>query len=291
MSLYSDLSFVHALGDGGARAATRVVVIHATDNTASASAEANYARIRPDKTSAHFYADDSTVIQALDTSRIAYGCLYHGNRISVQFELCGRSNQISDATMRRAAPIVARVCHEFGVPIRTVNGAGVRAGVMGICGHDAITAAFPEDGGDHTDPGSAFPWATFLSYMADPPPPSTTGDDDMPNGELPSGFGIAETNAWIDQKNAVAVPLPAVGSGAGQWGGAWLYLAGAGAATVRYGCFPGGQWADASVTLTNTVGPLALPGGTTQLLIARKRTAADDAADSTPVRWHVQYAA
>lgn len=165
MSLYSDLPFLHALGDGGPRASNQVVVIHATDNTASAWNEAQYATHRTDKTSAHFYVDDGQSVQALDTSRIAYGCLYHGNHISVQFELCGLSNRISDATMRRAAPIVARVCREFRIPVRKVSPDQVRGGVQGICGHDTITAAFPEDNGDHTDPGGSFPWATFLGYV------------------------------------------------------------------------------------------------------------------------------
>lgn len=174
MSIYSDLPFAHALGDGGLRPASQVVVIHATDNTASAAAEASYARTRPDKTSAHFYVDDGQVIQALDTTHEAYGCLYHGNRISVQFELCGRSNALSDATLRRAAPVVARVCREFGIPVRHLSADQVRAGVMGICGHDAITLAFPEDHGDHTDPGALFPWDRFISYVNGIP--ATTGD-------------------------------------------------------------------------------------------------------------------
>jgi hypothetical protein len=174
VSLYSDLPFVHALGDGGLRPASQVVCIHATDNTADAGAEAGYARVRPDKTSAHFYVDDSHAIQALDTSHEAYGCLYHGNRISVQFELCGRSNALSDATLRRAAPVVQRVCREFGIPVRRLSADQVRAGAMGICGHDAITLAFPEDHGDHTDPGAAFPWDRFISYVNGIP--ATTGD-------------------------------------------------------------------------------------------------------------------
>lgn len=199
MSVYPDLPFVHALGDGGARSVSQVVVIHATDNTAGASAEANYARTRPDKTSAHFYVDDGAVIQALDTGRIAYGCLYHGNHISVQFELCGRSNQISDATMRRAAPVVARVCREFGIPIRTVDAAGVRSGVKGICGHDAITAAFPEDNGDHTDPGGAFPWATFISYV--------TGGPDMEEFERKAGNADVQANAILNDYDTVTIKL------------------------------------------------------------------------------------
>jgi hypothetical protein len=185
VTIYSDLPYVHALGDGGVRPATTCVVIHATDNTASASAEASYARTRPDKTSAHFYVDDRQVIQALDTSHIAYGCLYHGNRISIQFELCGLSNHVSDAVMRKAAATVARVCRDNGIPVRKVGASDVRNGVKGICGHGDITAAFPEDHGDHTDPGSQFPWSTFIGYVQ--------GDDAVGINEYAYN---ADANAW-----------------------------------------------------------------------------------------------
>src|SRR5438034_11628010 len=95
--------------------------MHATDNSASALAEATYAIDRPDKTSAHFYNDENNVIQAIDTSHIAYGCLYHGNHISIQFEMVGASNHISDATMRKVATIVARVCKDWGIPVRKIG--------------------------------------------------------------------------------------------------------------------------------------------------------------------------
>lgn len=161
----SDLSYLHAAGDGGLRPRTQLIVIHATDNTAAASAEASYATRRPDKTSAHFYVDDNAAFRALPLGNIAYGCLYHGNQISVQLELCGRSNAITDATMRRAAGIVAELCQQYGLPAVKVSAAQVRNGSKGVCGHVDITAAFPEDGGDHTDPGLKFDWAKFIGYI------------------------------------------------------------------------------------------------------------------------------
>lgn len=162
---YPDVQYIGALGDGGPRSQTQVIVIHATDNTANALGEATYATHREDETSAHYYVDETTVIQAVPIGHIAYGCLYHGNQISIQYELCGRSNAISDATMRRAAHQVARDCARYGIPVRKITAAQVRAGAKGICGHADITAAFPEDNGDHTDPGTAFNWGTFISYV------------------------------------------------------------------------------------------------------------------------------
>lgn len=168
---FPDIQFVKAAGDGGPRPASQIVVIHLTDNTASDEAEAGYASWRPDQTSAHFYNDEDSIIQAVPLSDIAYGCYPHGNRISIQFELVGREGAVPDATMRRAAAIVRRVCDRYGIPVRKIGPSEVRNGVRGICGHADVTLAFPEDGGDHMDPGPNFPWATFLGYVS--------GGDDM----------------------------------------------------------------------------------------------------------------
>ncbi len=163
MSLLADLPYLHALGDGGPRTQTQMVVIHATDNTAAAYNEALYATRRDDRTSAHFYVDDTSAYRALPLANVAYGCYPIGNGRSVQFELCGLSNQISDATMRRAAQLVAEVCRMYGIPIVKVGPADLANGVRGICGHGDVTAAWHQ--GDHTDPGASFPWGTFIGYV------------------------------------------------------------------------------------------------------------------------------
>jgi hypothetical protein len=169
---YPDIPFVAAAGDGGVRGSTQMVVIHATDNTAGAEAEASYATRRLDQVSAHFYSDEVRVVQGVPLGRVAYGCYPIGNGRSVQFELCGLSNHLTDATLRRAAPIVRRVCDRYGLPIRHVGPAELRAGVRGICGHGDVTLAWGQ--GDHTDPGATFPWATFIGYV------TTTQEAKMP---------------------------------------------------------------------------------------------------------------
>jgi N-acetyl-anhydromuramyl-L-alanine amidase AmpD len=189
----SDLTYLHAAGDGGTRPFTAVVCIHATDSTASATDEASYASRRADDTSAHFYIDDDDAYRALPLDNIAYGCLWHGNRMSVQFELCGRSNQISDATMRRAAPLIAEVCKTYGIPLRKIGPDAVRAAYYdgspgGVCGHADITAAFPEDGGDHTDPGLNFPWSQFMGYVLNGASPASE-EDRMYQQQIPAGVG------------------------------------------------------------------------------------------------------
>lgn len=155
-----DLPFKQAAGDGGVRSATQLVVVHATDNTASAEGEASYASWRPDGTSAHVYVDGDSAVQALLLDHVAYGCFPTGNGRSIQFELCGRSNAIPPATVTRAANLIAVVCHLWGIPAVHITPSQARAGVKGIIGHDGVTAAWGE--GDHTDPGSSFPWSAFI---------------------------------------------------------------------------------------------------------------------------------
>lgn len=181
---YPDLLFVHARGDGGPRPRTQIIIIHATANTATASAEASFATRREDGISAHYYVDGSETIQALPIGNIAYGALWHGNQVSVQYELCGRSNQLGAATIGRAAAQVARDCARYGVPIRKLSPAEIRAGARGICGHADVTLAWPEDGGDHTDPGASFPWSQFIKQV------QQAGEIDMGKGVDEPGLDV-----------------------------------------------------------------------------------------------------
>lgn len=235
MSRYPDLPYVQGRNYGPARSFTQLVVIHATDNTASAENEAAYASRRTDGVSSHFYTDGDSTVQSLDTAVIAYGCFPTGNGRSVQFELCGRSNQISDATMRQAAPIVARACAEFGIPLRKVGPVEMRSGARGICGHWDVTLAWQE--GDHTDPGTAFPWDTFIGYVQ--AAAAAGGDDDMPAGmgpiKLPAapqahesysifpvnvgaaGFGPAWASIFTDLFGGKAAFRVALSDGLGKW--------------------------------------------------------------------------
>lgn len=157
------LKFVQAKGDGGKRSVTQLLVIHATDNTASAENEASYASHRADEISAHVYVDDDSAVQALSLDHVAFGCYPMGNSRSIQFELTGRSNHISLATWKRAAVLAARVCLDWDIPVVHLTAAQVKAGTRGITGHDGVSLAFRQS--DHTDPGTDFPWANFISAV------------------------------------------------------------------------------------------------------------------------------
>lgn len=228
MSRYSGVPFVPAKSYGGARNQTQLIVMHATANTASAEAEAAYMSRRTDGVSVHFFSDSDSSIQVVDTALVAFGCFPTGNSRSVQFELCGLNNQISDATMRQAAPLVARACAEFGVPIRKVGPVEMRTGMRGICGHGDVTLAWHE--GDHTDPGAAFPWDRFITYVqAAAGIGGSTEGDEMPNGMGP----IALPRTPQGHESYSIWP---VNQGSAGFGPAWLSIFGdffGGKAAVR----------------------------------------------------------
>lgn len=143
------------------------IVIHATDNTANATAEASYGQNRADGTSTHYFVDSTQTIQCVRTTDMAHAALLHGNQDGIQYELCGRSGfNWPDALLRRAAKQIARDCRRYSIPVRRLVGSQVRdRGARGICGHVDMTNGWPEDHGSHTDPGANFPWVTLLTYI------------------------------------------------------------------------------------------------------------------------------
>lgn len=196
----NDLPYRHAAGDGGPRDITQMVVIHATDNTASDENESSYAMHRPDQTSAHFYVDDDSAFRCLPLANIAFGCYPVGNGRSVQFELCGVSSHISDATMRQAAPLVAEVCKAYGIPIRKIGPSDLVNGVKGICGHGDVTNAWHQ--GDHTDPGSGFDWNRFISLVqaaagVSPTPTPAPSAPPFPLSYPPNCYGDVNGPDWM----------------------------------------------------------------------------------------------
>lgn len=176
---WPDLPFVQARAFGTGRDGwpPTISVIHYTagsERSTSAEDGAAYDQRRTDGTSTHFFHDSNSTVQCVLLKDRANACLYHGNRLGIQHELCGTQqtraqwlDPASDATITRAAYQVARDHKRLGIPLRRLTPAQVRAcwydyAPGGICGHADVTRAFPEDGGDHMDPGAEFPWDLFM---------------------------------------------------------------------------------------------------------------------------------
>jgi N-acetyl-anhydromuramyl-L-alanine amidase AmpD len=181
---YPDLTWVppKAFGSGRDGKAVRFIVVHYTagaERNTSAEDGASYDQRRTDGTSTHYFVDSNSVIQCVRTSDRGNAARAKGNRLGIQYELCGTVqtraqwlDAASLATLKNAARQIARDCRKHGIPVRRLSTLETRAawsdfprGPKGIVGHVDCTNAFPEDGGDHTDPGPAFPWDVFLPMI------------------------------------------------------------------------------------------------------------------------------
>lgn len=181
---YPDLPFARprAWGTGRDGKAVRFIVVHYTagsENTSSAENGVAYDQSRTDGTSTHYFVDPDSVVQCVETWHRANTALYKGNRLGIQYELCGTAqtraqwlDASSDAILWRAAQQMARDAVKYGIPVRRLSVAEARSswysfpsGPKGFVGHVDMTNAFPEDGGDHTDPGAAFPWDILLARV------------------------------------------------------------------------------------------------------------------------------
>jgi hypothetical protein len=224
---YPDLKFVepNAYGFGRDGKAVRYIVIHYTagsERSTSAEDGAAYDARRTDGTSTHYFVDSNSVVQCVLTKHRANAARHKGNRLGIQYELCGTVqtraqwlDAASMATLRNAARQVARDCKKYGIPARRLSVAETRRawtafpeGPKGIVGHVDCTNAYPEDGGDHQDPGSAFPWDVFLEMVKvqlavlNPAPPVKPApapvEDDMDLDDNIYGTGGASTS-WTNR--------------------------------------------------------------------------------------------
>jgi N-acetyl-anhydromuramyl-L-alanine amidase AmpD len=183
---YPDLVFVppKAFGTGRDGKAVRYIVIHYTagsEGPTSAENGATNDQRRTDGVSTHYFVDSNSVVQCVLTRDRANAARHKGNRLGIQYELCGTAqtraqwlDAASNPTLTNAARQIARDCQKYGIPVRRLTVAQTRAdwfnfptAVKGIVGHVDCTNAYPEDGGDHQDPGTAFPWDVLFARIND----------------------------------------------------------------------------------------------------------------------------
>jgi hypothetical protein len=200
---HPNLRFVQprAFSRGRDGKAVRYLVVHYTagsERSTSAEDGAAHDQRRTDQVSTHYFVDSNSVVQCVLTTDRANAAFHKANRLGIQYELCGtvqtRAQWLdgaSDATLTNAARQMARDCIRHGIPVRRLSVAETRAawhnfpnGPRGIVGHVDVTLAYPEDGGDHTDPGREFPWDVLLArvqhFVDLERNPHSQEEDDMP---------------------------------------------------------------------------------------------------------------
>lgn len=164
-----------------------VIVIHdmeAPEKGTTAESIATYFHNGPaTPSSAHYCIDDNTVVQCVHDHDVAFaapGANTHG----LHFEHAGYARQskhewADDYSTRMlrdvSAPLVAQRAAKYGIPVRWLTVADLKAGKSGITSHANVSAAFHES--THTDPGANFPAAQYIAWVraaapAPPPKPS-----------------------------------------------------------------------------------------------------------------------
>lgn len=149
-----------------------VVFIHTTDGSEgrqSAENGAAYDKTRIDGTSTHLFVDQDSIVQEVEFKDEAHTARAHGNDVGIQIEVCGLAKQTvaqwDDEASRGTIDQLIVACVEirelYGpdrFPLVNLTPAQLKAGKPGFAEHYDATLAWPEDKGDHTDPGPNFPW-------------------------------------------------------------------------------------------------------------------------------------
>lgn len=172
MSNYDSLATCRYYGPpaGYTHSASRkkYIAIHCTDNDATAQQEASYAIHRTDsnKTSTHFYADPTEVIQSLDTTWEAWHAgSTIGNTYAIAVEFTGTTGKSREWWMANInwdaiVDVLYHVCADTGIERKHLSIPQMKAGsYTGFVTHNDMRLAW--GGTTHTDPGDNFP----LDYL------------------------------------------------------------------------------------------------------------------------------
>ncbi|MEU8270820.1 N-acetylmuramoyl-L-alanine amidase [Sphaerisporangium sp. NPDC049002] len=150
----------------------RLVIVHDMEWAETPTTAEDCARMfatMDREASAHVCVDNNSAVRCVadaDTAWAAPGA----NADGLQLEMAGFARQsraewlddYSTAMLGQAAQVVAAWCVKYGIPVKRLSLAEVKAGKRGIIGHVDATRAY---GGSHTDPGSGFPWDVFLDLV------------------------------------------------------------------------------------------------------------------------------
>lgn len=152
----------------------QVGVFHTTENNDNTPPE-NVAAWQQNRANNSSYnvlvGTNGRSVRSNDDNFIPWAAGGTGNRIGLHASAIGRASRSREdwlkwpaqlATLSRwAADLNAR----YGIPLKWLTAAQVRAGERGFCGHAEISAAFGEV--NHTDPGRGFPHDLILAQAAE----------------------------------------------------------------------------------------------------------------------------
>ena len=155
--------------DSGPRRASQIrhIVIHSTEGGTAASVAAFFATTA--EASTQLVVDDRECYRCVPDLVIPWGAK-GANTSGLHIETCGFARWSLQewmrhrATLDRSAYKAAVWCFTFGIPVRRLTNAELRAGTRkGFVSH---AQCFQEFGGSvRTDPGAGYPWDFYLGRV------------------------------------------------------------------------------------------------------------------------------
>lgn len=151
------------------------IAIHNTSNDASDEGEAAYAKRRTDGVSSHFYVDDDSITQSIDTDdRVGHAGSKTGNDNAIAVEITGGNGKSRDWWLANVAwdklgwTLAYIIKHDpdfQGFQVRRATVAEMKANpkVKAFYGHNDMRLAW--GGTDHSDPGPNFPWDRLIQVV------------------------------------------------------------------------------------------------------------------------------
>jgi hypothetical protein len=145
-----------------------------TDRTAEALAAYTARGADGRSVSTHYAVDSDSVVQCVRLGDVAWTVGNRpGNYRGINWELAGYARQsraewLDDFGRRmfaQMAPYVRADAARYGIPLRQLSDAQVKAYTPGITSHAQLGRVF--GGSDHTDPGPNFPWDVFMQVITE----------------------------------------------------------------------------------------------------------------------------
>ena len=189
-----------------------IIGIHtmeAPERSQTAENVANYfKRVQADS---HWCCDDNSRVRVIEDKYIAW-TLPGANSRSLNIELAGYAKQtkadwedaFSIAMLEVAAYCAAEWVIKYGIPVRRLTDAQIRAGAKGFAGHVDVNRVYRQS--SHWDPGPYFPWTYFLSRV-NAAVASIRGGKPAPAPAKPNWDNRGYSMAWIKAQQEKLVDL------------------------------------------------------------------------------------
>ena len=121
--------------------------------------------------SAHYTVDSDSAVQCVRDSDTAWDAPPNTLWPHIGLEHDGFASQSrkqwldahGEKMLRRSAKLSAKLSAKYGIPVRRLSLAQLRAKEKGFAGHVDVSAAFGFS--DHHDPGPGFPWDWYLERV------------------------------------------------------------------------------------------------------------------------------